>query len=149
MSSDCLQTAIVGIKSRTSANFRDLLRTYLLELKIRFSVREWGFESLPGHHFFLPYPVLLADIFSKNCNYLFIYQEIFKDFCGISLNASVIQAFLYVLFQSIPSQFDILGRVVWEREPSHYYQIVYLQSARTLVILYMEKTQRIRNLVPP
>ena len=68
---------------------------------------------------------------------------------GISLKASVIQVFRYVLFQSIPSQFDILGRVVWEREPSHYYQIVYLQSARTLVILYMEKTQRIRNLVLP
>ena len=28
-------------------------------LKIRFSVREWGFESLPGHHFFLPYPVAI------------------------------------------------------------------------------------------
>ena len=23
-------------------------------LKIRFSVREWGFESLPGHQFFSP-----------------------------------------------------------------------------------------------
>ena len=68
---------------------------------------------------------------------------------GISLKTSVIQAFLYVLFQSIPNQFDILGRVVWEREPSHYYRIVYLQSARTLVIRYMEKTQRIRNLVLP
>ena len=29
-------------------------------LKIRFSVREWGFESLPGHHFFLPYPSLVG-----------------------------------------------------------------------------------------
>jgi len=35
------------------------------DLKFPSLYREWGFESLPGHHYFLPYPRVFADIFPK------------------------------------------------------------------------------------